>query len=158
MFKLTLMIATFAFLVGASTDALFAMLDDTDQSISNKALGPILQMPHELMEVIFLETSKVKNPRHLTSVCKHWYSVMREDNIPKVAAELHYSATNILDSKIMNPFKQKCMNTYWQNLFYNGVLRYTPTYNSAEVTLKFSDFKNETLIYLSVETLPTPSL
>lgn len=157
MFKFTLTIATSAFLFMSGTADLFAMelLDDGDGKPGNQLViartedtkpDPINHMPKDLMGVIFIETSKLKNPRHLTSVCKHWYSIMREDNIPQ-GAELHYSATNLLHTA-MNPFMQRCMETYWENLFYNGILRYTPLDNNgkviegrAAVTLKFSGLK-----------------
>ena len=68
-------------------------------------------------------------PRHLASVCKLWYSIMRENNVPQ--EELHYST--------MNPFMKQCMKTFWASQFYNGVLRYTPPYGGEVIDLKFSD-------------------
>jgi hypothetical protein len=129
MFKFTLTITTSAFLFMSGTADLFAMeplFDDHD----TKSLATIDRMPKDIMQ----EMSKHVNPRHLITICKHWYSVMREGNIPQ-GAELHYST--------MNPFMQKCMNTYWENLFYNGILQYTPTDGSKGVTSKFSGLKDK---------------
>lgn len=61
----------------------------------------------------------------------NWYETVK----------LHYSD--------MNPFMQRCMNTYWESRFYNGVLRYTPTDGSAGVTLKFADLNEEGTFDLS---------
>jgi hypothetical protein len=116
MFKFTLTITTSAFLFMSGAADLFAMepLEDTH----NNASVTINHIPADIMKVIFIDASKGTNPRHLASVCNHCYSVMRENNLPKVAAELHYPATNILGST-MNPFMQKCMNIYWENQFGN---------------------------------------
>lgn len=150
MFKFTLTLATSAFLFMSGTADLFAMEppEDADQS-SHKALVFTNHIPKEIMQVIFVETSKGTNPRHLMSICNYWYSVIRENNIPE-EAELHYSTTHILHTA-MNPFMQQCMHTYWDNLFYNGILRYTPVDEDGKVikggetvTLKFSDFTDGT--------------
>lgn len=158
MFKFTLTIATSAFLLMSGMTDLFAMalLDDGDGKPGKQLVlakteeaepGPINHMPKDRMTVIFMEASKDTNPRRLTSVCKPWYSIMREDNIPQ-GAELHYSPTNILHST-MNPFMQQCMNTFWEYQFYNGILRYMPTDDGQSVTLKFADLNKEGTFDLS---------
>lgn len=133
MLKSTLTTATSVFLLMSGAADLFAM--ESPDGDHDKALVTINHMPADIMKDIVTEATKDTNPRHLASVCKHWYSVMREDNIPQMS-ELHYST--------MNPFMQEYMRTYWENLYYNGTLRYTPTDGSAAVTLKFSDFKDGT--------------
>lgn len=160
MLKNTLTIAMSAFLLISGTADLFAMelLDDLKSKPGKQLIiamtgdaepCPINHMPKDVTGLLLKEISKGTNPRRLTSVCKHWYSVMREDNVPQMA-ELHYSATNILVSA-MNPFMQQCVHTYWDSLFYNGILRYKPIDNNgkviegrAAVTMKFSDFKDGT--------------
>ncbi|MBA3814853.1 MAG: hypothetical protein H0X26_10330 [Alphaproteobacteria bacterium] len=139
MFKFTLTIATSVFLLMSGAADLFAMdLDETE------ALGIAHSVPQDVMGAILQEASKDNNPRHLTSVCKSWYHVMRENQGPH-GAELHYSTINPLHLT-MNPFMKQCMNTYWENQFYNGILRYTPTEDGGDmVTLKFSNLiKDET--------------
>ncbi|MBA3813807.1 MAG: hypothetical protein H0X26_04865 [Alphaproteobacteria bacterium] len=137
MFKFTLTIATSVFLLMSGAADLFAMdLDETE------ALGITHYVPQDVMGAILQEASKDNNPRHLTSICKSWYHVMRENQGPH-GAELHYSTINPLHLT-MNPFMKQCMNTYWENQFYNGILRYMPTDGGDPVTLKFSDLiKNE---------------
>jgi hypothetical protein len=106
--------------------------------------GPINHMPKDVTEYLLNEIIKDVNPRCLTPVCKSWYSFIREADVnADQIAELHYSATNILHLT-MNPFMKKCMHTYWDNLFYNGNLRYTPTDGGQAVSLKFSDLKDGT--------------
>lgn len=138
MFKFTLTIATSVVLLMSGAADLFAMEFLGDES---KALT-INHTPKEVIGLMLEESSKNVNPRLLASVCKDWYNIIRENNSPQMA-ELHYSTINPSHST-MNPFMQKCMNTYWEGLFYNGVLKYTPGDGGQTVSLKFSDFKDGT--------------
>jgi hypothetical protein len=133
MFKFALTIATSAFLFMLGATDLFAMeLDDDHSAIRHS-------VPADVMGTILKEASKDNNPRHLTSVCKFWYSVIRENQ--DTQQKLQYTT--------MNPFMQECMNTYWEHQFYNGILHYTPTDGSNTVTLKFADLNEEGTFDLS---------
>jgi len=93
---------------------------------------PEIIIPDDIWKRLFKEISREENPRHLTSVCKHLYHILRENEIPQIQKELHYSD--------MNMFMRECMQTYWESRFYKGVLSYTSP-DGGKVELKFSDLK-----------------
>ena len=126
MFKFTLTITTSVFLLMSGAVDVFAMNAWNDDK---KALATTHGMHQDVMGVIFKEASKENNPRHLTSVCKFWYNIIRE-NQDSQGKELHYSE--------MNSFMKELMQIFWESRFYNGILRHTPRDGSEGVTLKFS--------------------
>lgn len=135
MFKITLTIATSVVLLMSGAADLFAM-----EPLEDESKVTISHMPKDVTKLILAEASKDVNPRRLVSVCKSWYNIIRKNNSPQ-RAELHYST--------MNPFMKESMNTYWENLFYNGVLKYTPTDDGQTVSLKFSDLNEDGTFDLS---------
>jgi len=129
MFKFTLTITTSVFLFMSGGVDLFAM----DVEDDNKALA-ITHLPRDINVVIIKEASKDSHPRHLTSVCKQWYDIIREN--PDVQGQgLHYSA--------MNPFMKELMHIYWESRFYKGVLEYTSPNDGKKIRLPFLDLKDK---------------
>lgn len=86
------------------------------------------RLPNGVMQMFLAKASKGTNPRHLASVCRHWYDIMREDKLPEET--LKYSA--------MNPFMQECMRIYWEQRFYNGALIFRPNIESDEGMIKLN--------------------
>jgi hypothetical protein len=97
--------------------------------------APLNSLPKDLQELIFNKVLE-NNPRHLLRISKDWYKFIREQENISDGTELRYLIN-------MNPFMKACMQTYWENAFYNGVLRYTSTNDGPVVELKFLDLKNK---------------
>jgi hypothetical protein len=98
--------------------------------------GKISEFPPEVMREIFEKTSKIINPRHITSVCKLWYVSMRQNEEPQ--EQLRYST--------MNLFMKKCMTAFWENQLYNGGLCYQRTDLDPVETLLVSNLNVRSLI------------
>lgn len=158
MFKFTLTIATSVFFLTSSAADLFAMetMDNPDGKPGKQLViamtedaepGPIHHLPKDLMEVIFIETSKDtnpknRNPRRLAYVCKSWFNCMRENSFDTLLGTKNKQYVEKLGYLAMNPFMQTCMDIHLDNLHYKGILQFTPTDGSAAVTNKFSGLKN----------------
>ena len=141
MFKYTKKIVIAASLLAFYSGQLYAMnpdgTDDEDNQPKRTAVVATTGTPEsqhgiirDVLKLIFAEASKSTHPRRLAAVCRHWNSVMRE-NSPVNRMGVPYAN--------LNPFMQACMNTYWENRFYNGVLQYNPPQNGAIQDLRFSD-------------------